>query len=61
MSCRPSAWLINFKNGYKVILSEKMYIEKYKKETPIEDVESEEHWFLMSQCIEKNPDIDIIE
>lgn len=56
-----SCWLINFKNGYKVILSEQMYQGKYKKETPIEDVESEEHWFLMSQCINRNPDIDVIE
>ena len=61
MGYHESCWLINFKNGYKVILSEKVYREKYKKETPVEDIESEEHWFLMSQCIEKNPDVDILD
>ncbi len=56
-----SAWLINFKNGYKAILSEKVYDEKYQKETPKKDIESEEHWFNMKSCIEKNPDVDVFD
>lgn len=55
-----SAWLINFKNGYRIILSESAY-KKYQLETPKEDVESEEHWFDMDKCIEKNPDVDVID
>lgn len=56
-----SCWLINFKNGYKVILSEEMYNGKYKNETPVEDVESEEHWFSIERCIEKNSEVDLVE
>jgi hypothetical protein len=56
-----SCEVINFKNGFKIILSEKMYKEKYLKETPKEDVESEEHWFDMNRAIEKYPDVDLIE
>ena len=55
-----SCWLINFKNGNKVILSENAY-KKYKAETPKDDVESEEHWFTMEECIKKNSDVDVIE
>lgn len=56
----PSAWLINYKDGSKVILSEEKYRE-HRKETPIKCVESEEHWFFMSQCIKMNPDVGVIE
>lgn len=56
----PSAWLINYKDGSKVILSEESYKE-HKKETPVKCIESEEHWFLMSQCIIKNPDVAVVE
>lgn len=59
-SSMQSSWLINFKNGNKVILSEVAY-KKYDAETPKETVESEEHWFSMDICIKKNPDIDVIE
>ncbi|CAM2999346.1 hypothetical protein HAHI6034_11100 [Hathewaya histolytica] len=55
-----SAWLINFKNGYKVILSESTY-KRYEKETPKEDVSSEHHWFSMDKCISKNPEIDVVD
>ncbi len=56
-----SCWLINFKNGDKVILSENMYKERYLKGTPRDTVSSEEHWFLMDECIKQNPDVDVIE
>ena len=55
-----TAWLIRFKNGNKVILSENKY-RKYEEETPKKDVEVEEHWFSMDKCIEKNPDIDLLD
>jgi hypothetical protein len=56
-----SCWLIVFKNGNKVILSEAAYKERYLKETSREEVSSEEHWFLVDECIKNNPDIDVIE
>lgn len=55
-----SGWLIRFRNGYKVILSESSY-KKYERETPKEDVEVEEHWFSMDKCIEQNPEIDVVD
>jgi hypothetical protein len=55
-----SGWKINFKNGYKVILTEKAY-EKYQKETPKEDVSTEEHWFILDDLLNTYPDLDFIE
>lgn len=60
MSSLESGWLINFKNGHKVILSEKAYL-KYQEETPKEDVECEEHWFIIEHAFKKYPDLDLIE
>lgn len=55
-----SGWIINFKNGMRVILNEKAYL-KYKKETPKKDVASEEHWFILDNAIKENPDLEVIE
>jgi tRNA A58 N-methylase Trm61 len=55
-----SAWLINFKNGNKVILTEETY-KKYDKETSKEEVDTEEHWFSMEKCIKVNPNVDLVE
>lgn len=55
-----SGWIINFKNGTRVILSERMY-RKYEKETPKEDVYSEEHWFSIDDAVRENPDLDLVE
>lgn len=55
-----SGWIINFKNGTSVILNEKAY-KRYNKETPKEDVRSEEHWFVLENAIKENPDLDFIE
>lgn len=43
-----------------MILSESAY-KKYEKETPKENVYSEEHWFDIEKAIEKNPSLDFIE
>jgi len=58
-----SCWVINFDNGNKIILSEKMYqrYQRYLKETPKEDIVCEEHWFDMDKAIEKYPDVDVID
>ena len=55
-----SGWIINFKNGTSVILNEKAY-KRYNKETPKEDVRSEEHWFVLENAIKENPNLDFIE
>jgi hypothetical protein len=55
-----SGWIINFKNGMRVILNEKAYL-KYQKETPKKDVASEEHWFILDNAIKENPDLEVIE
>lgn len=55
-----SGWIINFNNGMRIILNEKAY-EKYQKETPKEDVKTEEHWFSLDKAIEENPDLDLVE
>lgn len=55
-----SGWIINFKNGTSIILNEKAY-KKYEKETPKEDVRSEEHWFSLKQAIKENPELELIE
>lgn len=59
-SNKESGWIINFKNGNRIILNEKAYL-KYQKETLKEDVRLEEHWFILNQAIESNPDLDLIE
>ena len=55
-----SCWIINFRNGSRVILSEKSY-KRYEKETPKKDVESEEHWFSLNLAMKKNPELDFVE
>ncbi|MFA1821182.1 hypothetical protein ACDX78_13580 [Virgibacillus oceani] len=55
-----SGWIIDFKNGYRVILLESAY-KKYEKETPKQDVFSEEHWFSIDEAIRKNPELDLVE
>lgn len=49
-----SGWIINFKDGTGVILSENKYKE-YQKNEDISKVDTEEHWFDMKRAIEKNP------
>lgn len=55
-----SGWVINFKNGNKVILSENAY-KKYQEETPKDTVETEEHWFSLDEAIKSNPNADVID
>ena len=60
MSVHESGWIINFKTGQRIIRSGKAY-RRYQAETPKEDVQSEEHWFILDKAIEKNHDLDLIE
>lgn len=56
---RDSCWLVNFKNGSKIIFSEEAFRTNRKLREP-KTVESYEHWFSMENCIEKNPDIKVM-
>lgn len=49
-----SGWIINFKDGTAVILSEKKYKE-YRETVDISTVADEEHWFDVKQAIAKHP------
>lgn len=55
-----SGWIIEFKNGNRIILTESAY-KKYDKETPKEDVACEEHWFSLRDAVRKNPGLNFIE
>lgn len=59
-SSMESAWIINFKDGYRVLLSEEKYIT-HNKTTDQTKILYEEHWFSMDAAKAKNPDIFIIE
>lgn len=54
-----SAWLINFKNGNKIICTEEIY-ENFIKNIDIKEIDSEEHWFKIEECINKNPNVLVI-
>lgn len=52
-----SGWIINFNDGYRVIISE----EKYKiVKSNIENIRSEEHWFDIKEALKCNPDLTIM-
>ncbi len=55
-----SAFVIIFKNGEKIMLSERAY-KRYEEETPKEDVYVEEHWFSLEDARKKYPEMDFIE
>lgn len=52
-----SGWIINFKDGYSVILSEEKYQRIISK---IENVRSVEHWFDIKEAIKCNPRLSIM-
>lgn len=55
-----SGWIINYKDGERVIMSEGSYKE-YESTVDIELVKSEEHWFNLELAIELNPNLKIYE
>ena len=55
-----SGWIINYKDGTAVILSERKYKE-YEKEVDISKVADEEHWFDIKEAIRKNPWLEVQE
>lgn len=53
-----SCWLVVYKNGYRVILSEKAYMQ-HKKDRKESQIERDEHWFSFDQCKAKNRKLEI--
>lgn len=53
-----SCWLVNFEDGGKIIFSEKQY-QKHKEVRDVTEIESDEHWFLMNECVKQNPNVSI--
>lgn len=49
-----SCWLIEFKNGYKVILSEYVYQKEQERNYNGQEVLCESHWFDYKTCRERN-------
>jgi hypothetical protein len=55
-----SGWIVNYKDGIGVILSERKY-QEFKQKEDGKFIESEEHWFDMKQAIEKYPYLEVFE
>lgn len=53
-----SGWIINYKDGTAVILSESKYKE-YEKTVDKNKVACEEHWFDIKEAIRKHPWIEV--
>lgn len=52
-----SGWVVNFKNGTRVAMTEEVYeLMKVK----LDEVISEEHWFSLEDATKKNPGIKLI-
>lgn len=52
-----SGWIVNFKNGTKVAMTEEVHgFMKVK----LDEIISEEHWFSLKDAIMENPGIKLI-
>jgi hypothetical protein len=55
-----SGWIINYKDGTSMILSEEKYKALGKQEIG-KFIQSEEHWFDIKEAIKKHPWIEVYE
>ena len=55
-----SCWLIEFDNGQKVIISEEVYEIETKRNWLGRKRTIEAHWFIYSQCKQRNPGIQCV-
>lgn len=55
-----SGWIINFKDGFRAILTEDQY-KIYERSQDMDKVEYEEHWFSLAEAKRKNPDVYVME
>lgn len=49
-----SCWLIEFKDGHKIIISESLYKEEQKRNFANRPVLVESHWFDIEACRVRN-------
>jgi hypothetical protein len=49
-----SCWLIEFKDGHKIIISENLYKQETEKNWNGRERLVEQHWFDARKCREKN-------
>jgi hypothetical protein len=54
-----SGWIINYKNDFRVILTEVGY-KKYDKRVDKSKIRSEEHWFNIEDAKTKNPNLSVM-
>lgn len=52
-----SGWIINFKNGSRIIFTEAAYKQELANIVVISSIRSEEHWFSLEQAIKENPSL----
>lgn len=55
-----SGWIINFKNGSRIIYTEDAYNNVLGNTTLISSIRSGEHWFSLEQAIRENPSLLVI-
>lgn len=54
LGVQSGCWLIEFKNGYKIILSESVYAEEVARNFSGKEVLCEQHWFDIRTCLDRN-------
>jgi len=55
-----SCWLIEFKDGHKIIISEELYKQEEERNWAGRKRLCEEHWFDIRKCRERNRGINIL-
>lgn len=55
-----SGWIINYKDGERVIFTEERYKE-FEATVDYSLVISEEHWFSIEEAKRKNPDLLVLD
>lgn len=55
-----SGWIINLKNGSRIIFTEAAYKEELADIVVVSSIRSEEHWFNLDQAIKENPSLLVI-
>jgi len=54
-----SCWLIEFKDGHKIIISEELYEKEEERNWVGRERVCEEHWFDIRKCRERNRGISV--
>jgi hypothetical protein len=54
-----SCWLIEFRNGYRMIISEELYEQEKKEDFGGRPILVEQHWFVFEVCRKKNRSVPV--